>query len=157
MRKNGLPNLNSSKLFFTYFTNYITGINLNTIDEFYRIITTINSGNHKALLIFFHLTGIIIEVVSLRYYSCYFADTRSTFTVKLNGCCRCGLGKVNTFQINIAFSCCASRFCNALNRNFFNETFIICLHSIQTINHIVYAITLMCSRITKCHQRIKLL
>ena len=35
------------------------------------------------------LTGIIIEVVSLRYYSCYFADTRSAFTVKLNGCCRC--------------------------------------------------------------------
>ena len=97
MRKDCFSNLNTTKLIFAYLTNNITSIKLNTINKFYRIITSINSGNNKTLFIFFHLSRIIIKVITFWNSTCNLSYPCHTFKIKLDCSCRCGLWKINTF------------------------------------------------------------
>ena len=60
MRVNRLSNLNSSDLFFIDLTHNISGIEFDSIQEFYGIVPSVNSGYHVSFLVLFHLTGMII-------------------------------------------------------------------------------------------------
>ena len=156
VRKDSLANLDTAKLVFADLTDNITCINLDAVDEFHGVITTVNGLNNETVLVFIQITGIIVKVESDADLHRLLTDTGCTLEIKLQ--CSSGVcfGKIEPFQIHITFGSSTSCFGDALNSNLFNKSLIVCLHSIQTVNHIIDTIGFMGSRITKCHQRLEL-
>ena len=56
MGKNRLSDLDTAQLVLADLADDISGINLDTVDKFYRIIPSVNSGYHKTLFVFLHMT-----------------------------------------------------------------------------------------------------
>ena len=145
MRQDSLADLNPAQLLLTDFTDYISGKYLDTINEFYRIISAINRFYNKAVLILRKLSGIIIKVKTDTYLLGLLLDSRSALHIKLDCSGRICFRQIYTFQIYITVCSCGSSLRNSLYGNLLNQTLIISFHGIQAVNHVVDAVRLMSS------------
>ena len=157
MRKDCFADLNAAQLIFADFANNIASIYLDAVHKFYGVIAAIDTFDDKVILIFFHLAGIWVEIEAFIHSLRNFTNTRRTFDVKLNRSGWCSLREVNPFKVHVALGSCRTGFRYTLNGDLFNQTLIICLHSIKAIDHIIDAIAFMGGRIAQGQHWIELL
>mgnify|MGYP001722121900 CR=1 len=113
--------------------------------------------NNKVILVFLHVTGVIIQIKSNAHGTADLADTACTLHIKLNGSGRVLLGKIDAFQINIAVGSGAACFSDTLNGYLLTQALVVRLHSIQTVNHVVDAVRLVGCGVAEGKQRTEFL
>ena len=84
MRKNSLANLNPAQLVFADFTDDVTSIKLDTVQEFNGIIAAINRLNDKAVLVFIQIYSITDSVKNKIARICDFATSKEELDILLN-------------------------------------------------------------------------
>ena len=156
VRQNRFTNLDAAQLLLADFTDYIAGIDFDTVQELDRIITTVNRLDYKVVAVFLHAIGLIVEIESNSNSLCDFANTGGTFRVELNGCSRISLRQIDALQIDIAFRRCTSGFRNTFDSNLLNQALIVGFHRIQAIDHVIDTVRLMGGRIAQGQQGVKL-
>ena len=146
VRKNRFADLNASELVFADLTDHISGKDFDTVQELYGVVASVDRLDHKAFLILVELArlaGVVIEVVANTDRGGFLAKSLCSNVVKLNGRCRVSFGKVDAFQIDEALGCRAAGLCDALDGNFLDQLFVVRLHCIEAINHVINAVRLM--------------
>ena len=155
--KNRFADLNAAKLVLADLANHVSGKDFDAVQKLHGVVPPVNRLDHKANFVFVQIAGIVIEVVTDTHRSGSLANTGRTLAIKLNSCRWVSFGKIDAFQVNKAFGCCAAGFRDALNGDFLNQPLIVRLHCIQSIDHIVDTVRLVGCGIAQRQQRAKLL
>ena len=88
MGENGLSYLDTAQLILVHLADHVSGVKLDSIDEFDGIISAVDALDHEAVSVLRQLAGMVKEVVALRHGSAHRLDSGCALAVKLYGCRR---------------------------------------------------------------------
>ena len=149
VRKNRFADLNAAELVFTDLADHISGKDFDAVQELHRVVASVDSLDHKADLVLIQTAGIIIEVVTNTDCRIFLADAGRALVIKLNGCCGVCFGKVDAFQINKAIGRRTAGLRDALDGDLLDQPFVVRLHCIKAVHHVIDAVRLMCCGISQ--------
>ena len=119
------------------------------------IVPCVDTGNGIAVFVFFELSRLVIEVKTLINGSADLTDTCFSLDIKADSRSRVCSRNIDTFKENKSLSTRCAACADTFNSYLFDELFVICFQCVKAVDHVVNAVRLVGSRITKCQYRLE--
>ena len=140
MGKDRLADLNAAQLVLIYLAEHIPGIDFDSVQKFHGVVAAVNGLYDVSVPVFFQTVGIVIKIVADLDNSAFYLCAGCLLYIELQGCGGITLGKVNALQIQVAVGCRGTGFGDSLYSDLLDQAFVVGLHGVQAINHVIDAV-----------------